>query len=74
MPKKIRELKSMLKKAGFVYRSAKGSHTRWYHELLPKDPITISGKDGDDAQKYLEKQITQKLAKLKSIKEDNNYE
>lgn len=70
MPKKIRELKSVLKKAGFVYRTAKGSHTRWYHELLPEDPITISGNDGDDAQKYLEKQINQKLAKLKIIKED----
>ena len=45
MPKKIRELKSLLKKAGFIYRSAKGSHTRWYHPLLPEDPITISGKD-----------------------------
>lgn len=69
MPKKIRELKSLLKKAGFVYRTAKGSHTRWCNELLPEDPITISGNDGDDAQKYLEKQINQKLAKLKRIKE-----
>ena len=49
--------------------TAKGSHTRWYHELLPQDPITISGKDGDDAQKYLEKQINQKLAKLKRIQQ-----
>ena len=46
MPKKIRELKSLLKKAGFIYRSAKGSHTRWCHPLLPEDPITISGKEG----------------------------
>jgi predicted RNA binding protein YcfA (HicA-like mRNA interferase family) len=52
MPKKIRELKSLLKKAGFIYRCAKGSHTRWYHPLLPEDPITISGKDGDDAKLY----------------------
>ncbi|MGB3509915.1 MAG: type II toxin-antitoxin system HicA family toxin [Microcoleaceae cyanobacterium] len=41
MPKKIRELKSMLRKAGFIYRSAKGSHTRWVHPLLPSQPITI---------------------------------
>jgi predicted RNA binding protein YcfA (HicA-like mRNA interferase family) len=63
-----------LKKAGFVFRSAKGSHTRWYHELLPEDPITISGKDGDDAKKYLEKEVAEKLAKLKLIQEENNYE
>ncbi|WP_334311033.1 type II toxin-antitoxin system HicA family toxin [Dolichospermum circinale] len=30
----IRELKSLLKKAGFIYRSTKGSHTRWYHPSL----------------------------------------
>ncbi|MDJ0659284.1 MAG: type II toxin-antitoxin system HicA family toxin [Crocosphaera sp.] len=36
MPKKIRELKRLLKKAGFVYPSAKGSHTRWCHPLLPQ--------------------------------------
>ena len=70
MPKKIRELKSLLKKAGFIFRSAKGSHTRWYHELLPEDPITISGKDGDDAKKYLEKEVEAKLAKLKLIQEE----
>lgn len=59
MPKKIRELKSLLLKAGFVYRSAKGSHSRWYHPLLPADPITISGIDGDDAKTYLEKEVNQ---------------
>lgn len=58
-----------MKKAGFVYPTAKGRHTLWYHELLPEDPITISGNDSDDAQKYLEKQINQKLAKLQRIKE-----
>ncbi|ACK71614.1 YcfA family protein [Gloeothece citriformis PCC 7424] len=72
MPKKIRELKSLLLKAGFVYRSAKGSHTRWYHELLPNDPITISGNDGDDAKPYLEKEVNQKLAKLKAIQDEES--
>ncbi len=70
MPKKIRELKSLLKKAGFIYRSAKRSHTSWYHPLLPEDPIIISGKDGDDAKLYIEKEVNEKLAKLKSIQEE----
>ncbi|MHC5720846.1 MAG: type II toxin-antitoxin system HicA family toxin, partial [Nostoc sp.] len=35
MPKKIRELKSLLLQAGFTYRPGKGSHTNWYHLLLP---------------------------------------
>ncbi|WP_413168435.1 type II toxin-antitoxin system HicA family toxin [Capilliphycus salinus ALCB114379] len=38
-----------------MYRSAKGSHSRWIHPLLPDQPITISGKDGDDAKPYIEK-------------------
>ncbi|MCL1466004.1 type II toxin-antitoxin system HicA family toxin [Argonema galeatum] len=74
MPKKIRDLKSLLLKAGFVYRSAKGSHSRWYHTLLPGDPITISGKDGDDAKAYLEKEVNQKLAKLQKIQEKESEE
>ena len=69
MPKKIRELKTLLLKAGFLYRSAKGSHTRWYHPLLPEERITIAGKDGDDAKAYLEKEVNQKLGKLKLIQE-----
>ena len=67
MPKKIRQLKSLLLKAGFLYRSAKGSHTRWFHPLLPDEPITIAGNDGDDAKLYLEKEVSQKLEKLKAI-------
>ncbi|WP_322743355.1 type II toxin-antitoxin system HicA family toxin [Sphaerospermopsis aphanizomenoides] len=31
MPNKIRELKKMLKKAGFIERPGKGSHTNWTH-------------------------------------------
>ena len=33
MPKKIRELKRMLTKAGFTQRTGKGSHTNWFHPL-----------------------------------------
>ena len=47
----------MLRKAGFIYRSAKGSHTRWVHPLLKNEPITIAGKDGDDAKTYIEKEV-----------------
>jgi predicted RNA binding protein YcfA (HicA-like mRNA interferase family) len=67
MPKKIRELKSMLLSAGFTYRPGKGSHTVWSHVLLPAEPITIAGKDGDDAKPYLENQIKQRLKKLEGL-------
>lgn len=72
MPKKIRELKAMLQKAGFVYRPAKGSHTFWTHLLIPDEPVTVAGKDGDDAPRYLEKQVNKVLKKLQEI--DNQEE
>ena len=64
MPKKIRELKSLLLKAGFYWRSGKGSHTRWMHPLLLRN-ITLSGNDGDDAKPYQEKDVSNALQKLK---------
>lgn len=66
MPKKIRELKSLLLQAGFSYKPAKGSHSKWIHPLLPQ-AIIIAGKDGSDAKPYLEKQVNEALAELKKI-------
>jgi predicted RNA binding protein YcfA (HicA-like mRNA interferase family) len=55
MPKKIRELKAILKKAGFSWRPGKGSHTVWTHVKLPNRRVTLAGNDGYDAKKYMEK-------------------
>ena len=57
MPKKIRELKAVLRRAGFRMRPAKGSHTRWYHAKLQREPLTLSGNDGQDAGKYQERMV-----------------
>ena len=65
MPKKIRELRSALSNAGFRVVRTKGSHQRWLHPLLPELPLTIAGKDGDDAKSYLEKLIASALNALK---------
>lgn len=67
MPKKVRELKKMLLKAGFTYRQGKGSHTFWTHPLILDEPITIPGKDGDDAKLYLEKAVEKRLKKLEEL-------
>jgi predicted RNA binding protein YcfA (HicA-like mRNA interferase family) len=56
MPKKIRELKRLLIRAGFVELPGKGSHTNWIHSLYP-GKITVSGKDGSDAKRYQECEI-----------------
>ena len=67
MPKKIRELKAMLRKAGFYSRPGKGSHTVWVHPALPRNELTISGGDGDDARPYQEKDVRKILRKLNEV-------
>lgn len=71
MPKKIRELKTMLLKAGFTYRSGKGSHTVWSHPLL-KYSLILSGKDGADADRYQEKDVKNALTDLKKLQDGEN--
>jgi predicted RNA binding protein YcfA (HicA-like mRNA interferase family) len=76
MPKKIRELKSILRKAGFTYKPAKGSHGKWQHPRLALS-IIIAAKDGSDAKRYLETQVQQALetlADLDNPSDDNNSE
>ena len=64
MPRKIRELIKELKKAGFVDRGGKGSHRNFVHPNVSQ-PITISGKIGDDAKAYQEKDIQQAIEEAK---------
>jgi predicted RNA binding protein YcfA (HicA-like mRNA interferase family) len=68
MPRKVRELKASLAKAGFIKRPAKGSHTFWYHPALPDVRITLSGKDGDDAQDYQAKFVQKALKRLGGLR------
>ena len=69
MPKKIRELKAMLRKAGFFPRPGKGSHTVWEHPDLDDD-FTLSGGDGNDAKPYQEKNVRELLRKLKEVQSE----
>lgn len=59
MPKKIRELISELKQAGFKDRDGKGNHRNFIH---PNGVVlTISGNLGDDAKPYQEKLVKKKI-------------
>jgi predicted RNA binding protein YcfA (HicA-like mRNA interferase family) len=69
MPKKVRELKAMLRKAGFSARPGKGSHTVWNHPALA-DNIALSGGDGDDAQPYQEKKVREIIRKLQEVQDE----
>ena len=58
MPQKIRDLLKALKDAGFEELSGggKGSHRKLVHPKYP-GAVTVSGKAGDDAKCYQEKQV-----------------
>jgi len=63
MPRKIRQLIKDLEKAGFLNRDGKGSHRNFFH---PKGiAITISGKPGEDAKNYQEKEVQIKIKRSK---------
>ena len=63
MPRKIRQLISDLEAAGFENRGGKGSHRNFCH---PKGGrVTISGKAGNDAKHYQEKEVTKKIEESK---------
>ena len=64
MPKKIRELKTLLLRSGFTCKSGKGSHTKWYHPLLD-GIVTVSAKDSNDAKVYQEKDVLQAIQIVK---------
>ena len=69
MPKKIRELKKMLKLIGFTETPGKGSHTNWIHPLF-LGRVTLSGKDSSYAKKYHEKQVEKAIEEVRRKQND----
>jgi predicted RNA binding protein YcfA (HicA-like mRNA interferase family) len=61
MPRKVRQLISDLKLAGFFLDRQKGSHRQFKHPEWA-GVITVSGGEGDDAKHYQEKQVSQAIA------------
>jgi predicted RNA binding protein YcfA (HicA-like mRNA interferase family) len=57
MPRKIRQLIADLEAAGFaIAPGGKGSHRKFRHPRF-QGAVIVSGKDGDDAHHYQEKQV-----------------
>lgn len=65
MPRKIRKLVKDLRAAGFelVTDAGKGSHRKFTHVDFP-GAVTLSGKDGDDAKKYQERQVQRAIEEI----------
>ena len=64
MPRKIRQLKADLRKAGAHQVSQEGSHTKWKHPLVAASALILSGHDGDDAKPYQEKAVRDLLQQI----------
>lgn len=67
MPRKLRQLRADLRRAGYVLdpKRGKGSHTWWVHPKIPGYAVNISGHDGDDAKRYQERDVTEALERGK---------
>lgn len=64
MARKVRELMSDLELSGFVNRGGKGSHRNYLH---PKGiRVTLSGKPGDDAKPYQEREVRRAIEESQS--------
>ncbi len=57
MPRKLRELRADLRRAGFYLHRTRGSHTMWKHPLVPGISANLAGKDGADARAYQEDEV-----------------
>ena len=64
MPRKIRELIRDLERAGFVYRGGKGDHRNFEHPRGLR--VTLSGKAGQDANPYQEKEVRSAIQGIQS--------
>jgi predicted RNA binding protein YcfA (HicA-like mRNA interferase family) len=64
MARKIRQLLRDLKAAGFrEIPGGKGSHRKLVHPRYP-GAVTLSGKLGDDAKPYQEKQVRRAIEEV----------
>ena len=66
MPQKIRDLLKALKNVGFeeIRGAGKGSHRKLVHPKFP-GAVTVSGKAGDDAKHYQEREVARAIETVK---------
>ena len=65
MPRPIRKLVADLEHAGFSYvpGGGKGGHRKFVHPLY-QGAVTLSGRDGDDAKPYQERQVRSAIERV----------
>jgi hypothetical protein len=70
MPRKIRQLRADLRRAGLVRlkERGKGDHEVWEHPTILGVRVVLDGKDGDDAKPYQERNVENALANVRAAK------
>ena len=64
MPRKVRQLKADLRRAGASIFRQRGSHATWQHPAIPGILVELAGQDGDDARPYQEHDIREALRRI----------
>lgn len=57
MPRKLRQLRVDLRRAGWNIVRQAGRHQIWKHPLLPGREVNMAGQDGADAYPYQERDV-----------------
>ena len=57
MPMKMRRLKALLRRRGYLCRPGKGSHSVWTQPAWPTSRLVLHGADGEDARPYQEARV-----------------
>ena len=70
MPRKKRDIRRDLRKAGFVETRGKGDHTKFRHPLVRKHVVVdgADGADGADAKPYDEINLRNALRELEEAR------
>lgn len=69
VPRKLRELRADLRRAGFAVDHQTGSHQVWKHALLHGMRANLAGSNGADARAYQEREVREALRKLAEAEE-----
>lgn len=68
MPRKVRELRAELRRAGFAPDHQTGSHQVWKHPLISGVSVNVAGHDGADAKPYQEREVKEAIRRLNEAK------
>lgn len=69
MPRKLRELRTDLRRHGARIISQAGSHEKWRHPLVPDSYVELAGADGADAKPYQEKDVRRLIRDIRAAEE-----